>query len=76
MQTVKIFQNGRSQAIRLPKEYRFNNTEVYINKVDDVIMLFPKTNEWSGLIASLDKFTDDFMDERNQPSIQERNIQL
>ena len=76
MQTVKIFQNGRSQAIRLPKEYRFNNTEVYINKVDDVIMLFPKTDEWSGLIASLDKFTDDFMDERNQPSIQERNVQL
>jgi len=73
MNTVKIFQNGRSQAVRLPKEYRFKDDEVYINKVDDIIMLFPKTDKWSALIASLDKFTDDFMSEREQPDLQSRD---
>lgn len=72
MMTAKVFENGRSQAVRLPKEYRFTQEEVVINKVGDVVMLMPKDSKWSGLIQSLDLFTEDFMEEREQGDIQER----
>ena len=74
MNTAKIFANGRSQAVRLPKDFRFNTKEVYINKVDDVIMLIPKKNPWINMINSLDKFTEDFMAERNQPKDRKRRL--
>ncbi len=72
MKTAKIFSNGRSQAIRLPKEYRFKEDEVYIKKVDNIVMLIPKSDPWAPLIHSLGKFTDDFMEKRNQPGEQKR----
>ena len=73
MQTAKIFENGRSQAVRLPKEYRFNNNEVIINKIGKVVLLIPKENKWQGLVDSLDLFSQDFMEKgREQPGIQER----
>ncbi len=65
--TAKIFQNGRSQAVRLPKAYRFNGTQVYIQKVGDAVLLLPYTAGWESLFNSLDLFTDDFMESRNQP---------
>jgi Virulence-associated protein and related proteins len=46
MNTAKIFTNGRSQAIRLPKEYRFEDDEVYINKIDDIVVIMPKNKKW------------------------------
>lgn len=72
MKVAKIFENGRSQAVRLPKEYRFNANEVNVNKVGDIIMLIPKKSKWNSLIDSLDIFTDDFMSERNQGENQRR----
>lgn len=66
MLTAKVFENGRSQAVRLPKEYRFKEDEVIVNKIGDIVLLMPKNN-WSGFLQSLDLFTDDFMaDGRNQ----------
>ena len=73
---AKIFKNGRSQAIRLPKEYRFKDNEVYINKVDDIVVIIPKEKKLETLSKSLDKFTDDFMNSRNQPKIQNREEYL
>ena len=76
MLTAKVFQNGRSQAIRLPKEYRFNDSEVLAHKVGDVVMLFPKSQEdsWNMLLTSLDLFSDDFMaGGRDIPQAQERD---
>jgi len=67
MQTAKIFTNGRSQAIRLPKEYRFSGDDVYINKIGKIVVLMPKEDPWSVLANSLDQFSDDFMEDRNQP---------
>ena len=67
MQTAKIFTNGRSQAIRLPKEYRFSGDDVFINKIGNIVVLFPKDDPWSVLANSLDQFSDDFMEDRNQP---------
>lgn len=73
METAKIFENGRSQAVRLPKEYRFDANEVLINKVGDIVMLIPKESEWAGLFESLSMFTDDFMSEgRTSDAPQER----
>ena len=67
MKTAKIFMNGRSQAVRLPKEFRFEDSEVYINKHGSLVMLIPKTNPWAAFLSSLDKFSNDFMEERKQP---------
>lgn len=72
MQTAKLFENGRSQAVRLPKECRFGGTEVFVRKYEDIVILFPKGSPWAPLVDSLGKFTDDFMAERNQPDDQER----
>lgn len=73
MMTAKIFDNGRSQAVRLPKEYRFNDDEVAVNKIGDVVILMPKENKWSGFLDSLNLFSEDFMkDGREKLGGQER----
>ena len=72
MQTAKLFENGRSQAVRLPKECRFKGDEVFVRKYEDIVILFPKRSPWAPLVNSLDTFTDDFMAERNQPEQQVR----
>ena len=67
MKTAKIFQNGQSQAVRLPKEFRFDDSEVYIKKSGNIIMLIPRNNSWSSLLGSLTMFSPDFMTQRVQP---------
>ncbi len=72
METAKIFTNGRSQAVRLPKAFRFDGEEVFISKIKDMVILTPKTNKWDKMRESLGQFSDDFMIERNQPEQQIR----
>ena len=72
MKTAKLFQNGQSQAVRLPKEFRLEGEQVYIKKSGQVILLLPMKNPWNPLINSLDKFSADFMTTREQPEQQER----
>ena len=73
MMTAKLFENGRSQAVRLPKECRFSGDEVSVSKVGDAVILLTKNNRWSGFLTSLDMFTADFMPNgREQPDAQER----
>jgi antitoxin VapB len=72
MKTAKLFQNGQSQAVRLPKEFRFDGNEVFIKKSGSAVVLIPRVNSWSALFDSLDKFSDDYMTERNQPVQQKR----
>ena len=73
MMTAKVFENGRSQAVRLPKECRFNSDEIAVNKIGDVVMLMPKENKWTGFLSSLSLFSEDFMtDGREQLTEQER----
>ena len=72
MDTAKIFQNGQSQAIRLPKEYRFRGTKVYVKRMGNAVVLLPEHDSWQPLIDSLSMFSDDFMAERNQPPPQVR----
>ena len=74
MKTAKLFENGRSQAVRLPKEYRFDTKEVNVNKIGDIIVLFPQNKKWNALMESLDMFTDDYMEERKQGQNQKREM--
>ena len=73
MMTAKIFENGRSQAVRLPKECRFNTDEVVVNKIGDIVMLTPKTNKWNSFMQATDMFSEDYMENgRADEEIQER----
>lgn len=67
MKTAKLFKNGESQAVRLPKEFRFVGEEVFIKRVGSAVVLFPKAKSWDTLIQSLEKFPLDFMSDREQP---------
>ena len=73
MTTAKLFQNGQSQAVRLPKQFRMPGTEVYIKKVGIAIVLLPMDHPWETLVESLSQFSEDFMSERAQPPVQERD---
>ena len=76
MMTAKIFENGRSQAVRLPKECRFSDEEVAVNKIGDIVMLMPKENKWSGFLNSLDLFSEDFMSDGRRDNIPQEREQL
>lgn len=67
MKTAKLFKNGESQAVRLPKEFRFEGNEVLIRRVGNAVVLLPKAKSWDTLIDSLAKFPPDFMTQRDQP---------
>lgn len=72
METARLFQNGKSQAVRLPKEFRFENDRVYIKRVGDAVVLLPYQTPWETLLDSLSLFSVDFMSERVQPPTQQR----
>lgn len=74
MDTAKIFRNGQSQAIRLPKEYRFRGARVYLKRMGNAVVLIPEHDSWQTFIESLSMFSDDFMAERNQPPTQPREV--
>jgi tRNA(fMet)-specific endonuclease VapC len=58
--------------VRLPKDFRFVGNEVVIKKSGNAVVLLPALNAWDTLTGSLGKFSDDFMDNRNQPATQSR----
>jgi len=77
MDTAKIFINGRSQAVRLPKAYRFEGNEVYIKKISEGVLLIPKDRSlWDTWEKNLKKYDDSFITERNQPETQQQRDEL
>ncbi len=72
MDTARIFLSGRSQAVRLPKEYRFKGKEVVIKHFGSGVLLMPIDKSWSMLEAALQEFEPGFIMEREQPEEQER----
>jgi antitoxin VapB len=75
MEKAKLFFNGQSQAVRLPKDYRFEGKEVGIRKVGSTIILYPLGSEWATFLDGVNDFTDDFMENgRNLQSNQKREI--
>jgi antitoxin VapB len=77
MDTAKIFINGRSQAVRLPKAYRFEGNEVYVKKTSEGVLLIPKNRSiWDIWEKNLMKYGEPFMIERNQPKIEQKRAGL
>lgn len=76
MKTAKLFKNGQSQAVRLPKEFRMPGREVYIKKQGEAIILLPKEKSWQPLFDSLNHFTKDFKIKRNQPGENQKREQM
>ena len=73
MQTARLFINGRSQAVRLPKEYQFKGKNVYIQKVGEAVILVPFDKDWEVFMHGINSFSEDFMSEgRSQGDDQER----
>jgi antitoxin VapB len=73
MDTAKLFKNGRSQAVRLPKDYRFSGKSVFIRRLGRGIVLMPEESSWDTLIESTSNFSSDFLDSREQGSAQARS---
>jgi len=75
-QLAKVFQNGRSQAIRIPKKFRVDTAEVYIEKVGETLIIKPKTEDrWDNFFMMLEKFdTSDFFLDKTQPPLDNKEL--
>ena len=71
MKTAKLFQNGRSQAVRLPREFRLKGKEVYIKRTALGILLMEK-DPWDLFREGVEEISDDFLAQRDQPPVQKR----
>ncbi len=74
VQTSKIKNDEGHQAIRIPDNFRLEGEEVYIKKIGNALYILPLNKPWQTLFDSLDKFTPDFMESRNEGSSQEREL--
>ncbi len=70
--TAKVFVTGRSQAVRIPKQFRFTTDEVYIEQEDERIILSPKPKSWAQYFTSHKQFSDDFPDHIEDLTPEER----
>lgn len=69
---AKVFATGRSQAVRLPKEFRFEEAEVYVRKEGEDVILSPRPSSWDEFFASDRRPTEDFMRKRDDRAPQKR----
>ena len=74
MDTARIFQSGRSQAVRLPKEFRFTGTAVGVRHFGNGVLLLPIDDPWATLEAALAAFEPGFILTRHQPEPQIREV--
>ncbi len=72
MIVAKVFKNGRSQAIRLPKEFRVNTSEVYLKRTGEGFLVIPR-DPWELFFEGIEELSDDFWSEgRVQPEVERR----
>ena len=71
METAKIFENGRSQAVRLPKKFRFNADEVIVQQLGDAVLLVPKESLWQTFMDGVNSFTSDIFEDGRDQDVQE-----
>jgi len=72
--TARVFMNNHNQAVRLPKEFQFSTSEVYIRKEGDNVVLSPRPTDWSGFFASEKVASSEFMEGIEDLPVQEREI--
>ena len=74
METAKVFENGRSQAVRLPKKFRFAGDEVVVQRLGSAVLLVPKEEAWQTFMNGINGFTDDFFEDgriQDVPTVRE-----
>ncbi|MCR4671822.1 MAG: type II toxin-antitoxin system VapB family antitoxin [Lachnospiraceae bacterium] len=71
MTTTRVFQNGNSQALRIPQEMRTEKKEYCISRIGDIFIAFPADDPWAPVRQVIGSFPEDFMEEREQPSWEE-----
>jgi antitoxin VapB len=76
MEITRIFQSGRSQAVRLPKAFRFEGKEVVIKHFGNGILLLPLNNPWEIMQEAVFEFEDNFLLERDEQGVQSREVLL
>ncbi|HEX6288599.1 MAG TPA: hypothetical protein VFZ66_05375 [Herpetosiphonaceae bacterium] len=67
MQTAKRLQSGPGQMVELPEEFRFEGDHVLIKRMGSAVVLLPCQDPWQALFESLDQFSGDFIEQREQP---------
>ena len=72
MLTAKLFMDGKSQAVRLPKQFRFAGSEVVVKPYGDGVLLLPRLATWDEWFTGLAEFPEDFMETREQPAAYDR----
>lgn len=72
MEIAKVFQTGRSQAVRLPKAFRFNSSEVAIKNFGRGVLLMPIDNPWDVMLEAVNEFEPGFLLERAEQGEQIR----
>lgn len=73
MTSAKLFRNGQSQAVRLPREFALPGREVFVRHVGNAVLLVPKEDPWSTFVSALGAFSDDFLEQREQPPLDARD---
>ena len=73
MKTAKLFKNGHSQAVRLPKEFQLEGGSVYIHHIGNYVVLVPKNDPWESMLPAISQFTDDIINENDPEAQQQRN---
>lgn len=76
MEVAKVFETGRSQAVRLPKKYRFQSDEVVVQRLGDAVLLVPKEFLWNTFMNGLEGFTDDIFPAGREQGTQEERTEL
>ena len=73
LSTAKIFMNNRSQAVRLPKEFQFTTSELFIRQQGDEVSFSPRPNDWSAYMTTGPVASKGFMEGIDDPPVQERD---
>lgn len=76
VERAKLFQSGRSQAVRLPKQFRFGGSEVLVKRVGKAVVLLPLDDAWDSLAEALHRFSEDYLAERRQPAAEKQRDDL
>ncbi|NET62513.1 MAG: AbrB/MazE/SpoVT family DNA-binding domain-containing protein [Symploca sp. SIO2E6] len=72
MKIAKLLRDNHNQTVALPQEFQFQGNEVYIKKIGTAVVLISKDNPWGTLFDSLELFSEDFMETREQPNLEVR----
>ena len=76
MEVAKVFESGHSQAVRLPKKFRFEEDEVFVQRIGDAVLLTPKDAAWKTFMDGVNSFTDDFLADGRMQDIQQKREAL